>query len=459
MPHLSLYAQDTWKATPKLTLTYGVRWELSPAPSARGNTTLAAWQNTSDPASIALAPSGTPLWRTTYGNFAPRFGFAYRFTSNGDLVLRAGSGIFYDLGVGAAANFGELFPNTARLPGVQVSVPVPDVTPYLTTNFSSEPPSVSVFGFSNSLSLPRSYQWNVALEKSIVGKQAISVTYVGQAGRDLLRNEALLRPNVNFTGNFFLTGNTARSNYNALQFQFRRPLSSRLQALLNYTWSHSLDNASSDVVLFLPSNVISAENDYAASNFDVRHSFSGAITYDVPGLARSGILALLTNHWSFQSFIVVRTGFPLNATVSGTSPVGGTVKTRPDRVAGAPSWISNPAAPGGKALNTAAFSKPTTPRQGTEGRNDITGFGLTQLDLSIGRKFPITERLNLEFRTDAFNLPNHPNFSNPFGCIDFPSFVPCVQSGGMLNQALGGLNPLFQEGGPRSLQLALKINF
>ena len=108
-----------------------------------------------------------------------------------------------------------------------------------------------------------------------------------------------------------------------------------------------------------------------------------------------------------------------------------------------------------------AFSIPSTPRQGTEGRNDIPGFALTQVDCSIARKFPITERLHLQFRADAFNLLNHPNFTNPAGYIAYGSSQ--LRSPEMLNQGLSGggagLNPLFQQGGPRSLQLSLKLTF
>ena len=106
---------------------------------------------------------------------------------------------------------------------------------------------------------------------------------------------------------------------------------------------------------------------------------------------------------------------------------------------------------------TGAFQVPTTPRQGTEGRNDIPGFGLTQVDMSIGRKFPLRERVNLEFRADAFNVLNHPNFTNPLGYIQFGDTY--LQSLQMLNQGLGGLNPIFQQGGPRSLQLSLRLSF
>jgi hypothetical protein len=281
---------------------------------------------------------------------------------------------------------------------------------------------------------------------------------MGQAGRDLLRSEALFRPNSNFANDFFLTTNGALSNYDALQLQYRRPLSSRLQVLLNYTWSHSLDNASNDVVLGLPSNVVSGASDYASSDFDVRHNFSGALSYDIPQAARSGAVAFLTSHWSLQSVIVARTGFSFNGVVTSISPdPSGNARSRPDLVVGQPLWISDSATGGGKRLNPNAFLVPLSPRQGTEGRNDIPGFGLTQVDLSIARKFRIKEGISLQFRTDAFNVLNHPNFANPSGFVEFGSFG--LQSQEMLNQGLGGLNPLFQGGGPRSLQLSLKLTF
>jgi hypothetical protein len=457
----SLYAQDTWKVTPRLNLTYGVRWELDPAPSPRGSTVLSAWENVGDPATIDLAPFGRPLWATTYGNFAPRFGMAYSLSPRGDFVLRVGGGIFYDTGVGASANLAFGFPNTASEFFQNVPVPIDDLTPYLATISLAPPYNGTLQGFSPKLQLPRSYQWNVALEKSLWGKQAISATYVGQAGRDLLRQEVLPLSDGNFVpGNVVaLTVNDARSNYNALELQYRRPLASGLQALLNYSWAHSLDNASDDVTLGISNTIISNAADYASSNFDVRQSFSGALSYDVPGIVKSGTLTLLTKDWSVSTVIVARTGFPFNALVFAPSSLGVRF-SRPDLVAGQPELIASAGAPGGKTLNENAFSVPSTPKQGDEKRNDIPGFGLTQIDLSIARKFLLTERLTLQFRGDAFNLFNHPNFTNPLGYIEFgPQYLRSQQ---MLNQGLSqgaGLNPLFQEGGPRSFQLSLKMTF
>ncbi len=461
---LSLYGQDTWKITPRLTLTYGFRWEWSPAPSARGKTTFAAWTNTDNPAQLALAPSGTPLWNTTYANFAPRIGIAYRLNQRGDFVLRAGWGIYYDLGVGSSANVATTFPNRAVLGSFSVPLPVTNVSSLLPPLSLQPPFTGQIYMFSPNLNLPRSYQWNFALEKSF-GAQVVTATYVGQVGRDLLRNEGLAMPNSSFapSSSVFLTQNQTSSDYQALQLQFRRPLASRLQMLLNYTWSHSLDNQSDDSLSAVSNTVISAANDWGSSSFDVRHSFSGALTYAIPSQAKSGLLSVATRDWSLDTVIVARTGFSFNATLSDFS-LGASAPSRPDLVPGQHLWIVNSAAPGGRSLNPLAFALPATVRQGTEGRNDIPGFGLTEVDCSIGRKFAISERFNVQLRADAFNLLNHPNFANPtaafsFGAGPLQAQPQALHSTQMLNFGLGGLNPIFAEGGPRSLQLSLRLTF
>jgi hypothetical protein len=337
-----------------------------------------------------------------------------------------------------------------------VSLPVTNLTPYIPA-ISLSPPYSTAWAFDPNLKLPRSYQWNVAIEKSFAAKQSVSATYVGQSGRKLLRQEALFAPNPSFSGDFLLTKNDAASNYNALQIQYRRPLSDRVQAVLNYTWSHSLDRASNDVVAGLSNTVISSASDHASSDFDVRHSLSGALTFEAPRVGLPG-LRWVSSDWTLDAVVVARSGFPFNANVFGVSPdPGGYALTRPDLIPGQSFWVSNSTAPGGKSLNANAFVVPAGVRQGTERRNDIPGFGLTQLDLSLGRKLHVTDRVTLQFRADAFNVFNHPNFANPFGYLQFgPTELVSMQ---MLNQGLGGLNPLFQEGGPRSLQLSLRLAF
>ena len=455
---LSLYAQDTWKAARRLTVTYGLRWELAPAPEALGSTTLASWSNVADPALLTLAPPRTPLWGTTYSNFAPRLGIAYALTPDADFVLRLGGGVFYDLGVGSSVV--GFFPNSAaaRFSGQQL--PVADPTPLLPALSLQPPyPNAATYGFSPELKLPRSYQWNLAIEKSFRSQHVVSATYLGQAGRKLLRQAALFQPNANFAGDFLLTTNEALSNYHALQIQYRRPLAARLQAILNYTWSHSLDSASNDGVAGLSNALILATNDYGPSDFDVRHSFSGAVTYDLPSLSKSGPLAFASRNWSLDAVVVARSGFPFNAInlIDNPDP-GGNVLPRPDRLPAQPVWLSSATAPGGKSLNPNAFVSPTPIRQGTEGRNDISGFGFTQVDLSVARAFFLSDRISLQLRTDAFNALNHPNFANPLGFL-IPGSTGFLQSNQMLNANLSGLLTIFQQGGPRSLQVSLKLSF
>ena len=454
---LSLYAQDSWKVNSRVNLTYGVRWEFGPPPTGRGSTHLAAWRNVNDPASVRLAPQGTPLWATTYSNFAPRIGLVYRLTDRGDFVVRGGAGIFYDLGVGSAGILANAFPNGATQFTPGVSVPISDLSAYLPSLSVNPPYPSGTYAFAPDLRMPKSYQWNLALDKSFPGKQAISLTYAGQAGRSLLRRESLYQPNSNFLGDFVLEGNTAWSNYDSLQAQYRKALSAGVQALFSYTWSHSLDNVSSDVVSTL-GDVLSGARDYASSDFDIRETLSGALTYTFPVKSNSGFVGSLSRDWAIDSVIVARTGFPFNGVVLSVSPdPGGFAESRPDLVPGAPIWVQSSTAAGGKILNPAAFIIPSTPRQGSERRNDIAGFGLTQVDVAIRRKFPITERAILHFRADAFNVFNHPNFTNPGAFVEYGSFY--LQSQQMLNQSLGGLNPLFQQGGPRSIQLSLKLSF
>lgn len=448
-----LYAQDTWKLSSRLTMTYGLRWDLDPAPSGRGSTKLASWINTANPSLTTLAGPGAPVWGTTYDNLAPRMGVAYAFGRQNDLVLRVGWGIFYDLGVGQAALLGTTFPNSFSEFTAGVSVPVADAAPYLPTA-SLQPPYPGAYGFAPSLELPRSYQWNIAMEKSFVGRQAVSASYVGQAGRGLERDEGYYQPNPNFSSYFYLTTNQARSNYSALQLQYRRPVSSRVQALVNYTWSHSLDNSSNDVISGA-NTVIGAASDYASSDFDARQSFSGAVVFSTPSIRRPWAWAI--RDWSLDTIVVARTGFPFNGEIPVASPRLGYAYIRPDLVTGQPLWIQNATAATGKSLNPTAFATPPSGQQGTEGRNDIGGFGLAQADVSVARKFPISERASIQVRVDAFNAFNHPNFANPQAIIPFGPLE--LKSTSMLNRGLGGLNPLFQEGGPRSLQLSLRLSF
>src|SRR5262249_27465946 len=147
-------------------------------------------------------------------------------------------------------------------------------------------------------------------------------------------------------------------------------------------------------------------------------------------------------------------------------------QVRPDVVAGQPFYLFGPQFPGGKAFNPAAFTPPpisggVPTREGNLERNGLRGFGATQWDFAVHRDFPIRENLKLQFRAEMFNVLNHPNFAQPVGNLGSPT-VPNPQFGKstqMLGPSLsgtagvGGFNPLYQIGGPRSIQFALKMEF
>jgi hypothetical protein len=230
----------------------------------------------------------------------------------------------------------------------------------------------------------------------------------------------------------------------------------------------------------IPVSLVSVRQDYGDSSFDIRHAFSAGLTYNIPTARISNSFARgVIRNWSLDSVISARTGTPFNVLytpgVSGAfSGPGGTFELRPDRVLGQPAYVSDPNTPGGKELNPAAFAVPSVLAQGSEGRNDLRGFPLFEFDVAVRRQFNIREHLNLQFRAEAFNIINHPNFANPLNTIGTCSLgVPCTPEFGfgtsqaMLNQSMGanagsygtGFGSLYQVGGPRSLQLSMKLQF
>jgi len=303
-------------------------------------------------------------------------------------------------------------------------------------------------------------QWNIGFEQSLGSKRSLSGSYVGAVGRRLLRQELLLNPNPDF-GQVFITTNKAASSYHALQLQFQRRLSRSLQSHLAYTWSHSIDNASSDSFPHSPSTIIDARFDRASSDFDVRHSFAGAITYDIPPPPFGAFGKRLLRNWSVDGILMARTAAPVD--VFFIRDIGfGPFNLRPDLVPDVPLYFQAGSLPGGRTINREAFTVPQTARQGTLGRNTLRGFSLRQLDLALRRRFAVTERINLQFRMDVFNVFNRPNFGDPVGDLNSGLFG---RSTAMYGRSLGnsvgsvGLNSAYQTGGPRSVQLSLKLQF
>jgi hypothetical protein len=322
---------------------------------------------------------------------------------------------------------------------------------------------VTIFVADRNLKLPRTYQWNVAAEQSLGSSQSISFTYVGAIGRDLLGTTILSNPNPDFM-TVYLTDDTATSDYHALQVKLQRRLSQGLQALTSYTFGHSIDLASSDAftILNTASSVANPKIDRGNSDFDIRHSFAAGVTYSLPTPQWNKFARATLGGWSVDAFVLARSAPPVNVVGSLVVAAGTLLYPRPNVNPGVPLELSSSQYAGGKIFNKAAFTPALAGQQGDFGRNVLRGFGATQADVAFQRQFRFSERFNLRFRAEFFNIFNHPNFGSPNNNLTDPLFGHSTQtlasslgSGG----ANGGFNPLYQIGGPRSVQLALKLAF
>jgi hypothetical protein len=432
----SLFIEDTWHVSRRLTATYGLRWEISPPPTPGRGTTASFF----DIATQAVAGARQSLWQRTNLDFAPRVGIAFQPTEGGRTVIRAGFGVYYDSSLSLAGDLVSGGPLTV-------------------TAFSSSSGVVNThlnFGFTPQLRLPAVKQWNVSVERALSNHDVVSLGYVGSAGSDLIRREVSTPAPTQILA---IATNDGLSIYHALQAQYRRRLSHGLEGLVSYAWSHSIDNSSTDSGLYAFNSTSSITQDRASSDFDVRQSFSAGFTYALPHSIRN----VLLRDWELDGTFRARSGFPINVLDSDEFQ-GITYQDiyRPNLIGGVPVWISDPSAPGGRSLNPAAFQAAPFGTQGNLGRNAITGFGMSQLDLSLQRDFLVTEHRSLQLRMEAYNALNHPNFADPIPFLASPLFG---QSNSMLNLMLGtgspgsGLAPIFQAGGARSLRIVLRFRF
>jgi hypothetical protein len=475
--NFSAFIEDEWHMANRLTLSMGLRWEVNPAPaSTKGKSNLPFTFQGNNLSTLMLAPQGTPLWQTSWYNFAPRLGAAYvlRDRPDRETVLRGGLGVFFDTGqqLGSVGYQSDGFSAVSQFAQVSFPLAPAQVSPAITN--PPVAPYNQVFAFPAHLQLPFTLEWNASLQQALGKSQALTVSYVGANARRLLEfNEITPGPiNPNFGTVVFLQNGLTADN-NALQLQFQRRLSSGLTALASYTWSHSIDFGSQSAAF--PSV-------RGNSDFDVRHNFSAAVSYDVPSHFRSGFARAVLGHWGLDDRFTARTGFPI--TLNGPQFIdpatGNTNNAGLDLVSGVPVYLygANCASvlqglgdlapglgcPSGRAINPNAFTPPPGcdefacpgPAAGNAPRNFVRGFGAWQMDFAIRREFPIYERLKLQFRAEAFNVFNHPNF----GFIDPDHSHPQFgQTTGTLAQTLGVLSPLYQAGGPRSMQFALKLVF
>jgi hypothetical protein len=474
--NLGLFAQDTWRLHPRLTLTYGIRWDVDFAPTTENAFSLPAPLNFNSLSQLGIAPVGTPAFHTPFANVGPRLGLAYELSQNQrwQTVLRGGVGLFYDLATSETGNsvfnfvypFGNsIFTSGGRFPLDPATAAPSPISP---NNLSSG----SALLFDPNLKLPRVWNWSLAVEQTLGADQRVSASYIGSAGRRLLQTEYVFGPSAN-VGTGVLVRNHANADYDALQLQFQRRLLRGLQALASYSWSHSIDTASAGSWgiasnTFVPLAI--AGSNRGSSDFDIRHAFSAGLTYNTPAPRTRPLVNIVVHGWSLQSVIQARSASPVNVFDSIFVPglQNFVTAVRPDTVPGQSFYLYGKQYPGDKILNASAFMPPPVDssgqalRQGDLGRNALRGFGATQWDAGIHRDFAVGEAFKLQFRAELFNLLNHPNFGPPVSDTNSAQFGYSTQTLAHSldhNTGGGGFSSLYQVGGSRSVQLALKLFF
>ncbi len=462
--NLGLFAQDEWHVLPRLSLSLGLRWDVNPAPSVSGAQTTTYTGDVNNPSSLGVSQPGAPLYKTTYTDFAPRVGMAVVIhdAPGHELVFRGGGGLFYDsialngtygggtnLGAASQAIYsGQAFPLTAS----QILLPVAVKAPYSFLNYPA-----------NNIVPPYSFQWNGSLEQAIGQKQTVTLGYVASLGRKLstIQQYSVAKFNPLFSS-FYLFVNGPGSNYNGLQVKYQRQLNHGLQALASYTWSHAIDWATAD-----NSRTAAFPLQRGNSDNDVRNNFTAALVYNVPTNYENRFAKAVLGFWNADLWFVARSAFPYEPVGPAVvDPVTGYQISGELNYNGKQPYVNKAGIPGGRQIDPTIFSVTTNPLgAGNAPRNFLRGFGENQANFALQRTFTLFERSQLQFRAEAFNVANHPAFGtvNTTCGVTAPGAtcnnVLMGQATNTLSSGLGGSSALYQQGGPRSLQFALKFLF
>jgi hypothetical protein len=313
-------------------------------------------------------------------------------------------------------------------------------------------------GYASDLRIPLYRRWGAALQKDWKERDWLSLSYSGMEGINLLRRETILNPTPAL-GQLNFASNDGISWYHGFHALYKRSLLHGLQANVSASWAHSIDVGSSESALFQLTPQRGPHNDRGPSDFDVRHTLSLAMIYSPHFSFRR--LGPLLSGWTAGASLYARTAFPVDVMLSETTSGFAIVNQRPNLLPGVPLWVEAPGLPGHVKLNAQAFSSPVN-GFGALGRNAVRGFGMWQADASISRDLRLHGDLRMALRLEAFNVFNHPLFADPLRYRSSPLFG---ESTSPLNLMLGsgspasGQSPAFQMGGPRSVQVSLRVNF
>ncbi len=449
------FVQDTWRARSDLTLSAGLRYEYNSPPADPANR--ATLYNPGTGSMSQVGTGGIPRggYEPDRNNLAPRLGLAWR-PGQHHTVVRVGYGVYYDqssLATGESLyfsapnfNFKLFFPLSPTIP-LSLSDPFP-------ANFPVALPS-SAFAYQKDLRTAYTQQWNVNVQQEIGRNRVLEVAYAGSKGTKLLGARDInqpapspqqpnLRPLPQFD-DINLLESRGNSNYHSLQTRFQQHLHHGLTAVASYTWSKSIDDASSFFSSAgdanYPQDSRNTRLERALSNFDARHRMALSYSYDLPlgkGRLRGGWQTF--GIWTFQSgrpfTVALLSDFDNSNT--GRSILGFGANDRPDVLRNPK--LENPTAH--RWFDTAAFAPAPFGSFGNAGRNILTGPGYQNINVSLLKNTAISESANLQFRAEAFNLLNHTNLNLPDIFVGSPTF-------GSIQSA----------GSPRRVQLGVKILF
>ena len=458
------FVQDDIRVAPRFTLNLGVRYEYNSV--LHGDLI----QNF-DIKTLTFGQLGAGLYKPDRNNFAPRIGFSWDPYGKGKTVVRGGFGIFYNPALTGAAlslagnyqqgfNVNVLsligppfvplqtvctppFPNSPFL-SYPVPNPLPTCTPPLAPNVNALDPNMR-----DSYSM----HWSFGVQQEVARNTVLEVSYVGNRGVKLPAGAAYAGQELNLSpfgvtdissnfGNIRRLGNFVQSNYHSLQASLRRHIGKGLNVDANYTWSHELDDGI-NILTGAYQNSYDPMGDYASGDIDVRNNFTLGAVYDVP--TAEFLPKLLGKGWQATTLIQARSGLPFQIALAG--PFLGEDQLRPNLVAGQSIRPANYSVPGNQ-LNPAAFV-PSPTGYGDLGRNAGRGPGFAQIDIGLSKTSQITERYGIQLGAQAFNLLNHPNFSNPDGLTTDANF-------GKSTSTVGNL---VGTGTSRQIQLVMKLIF
>jgi hypothetical protein len=465
----SFFAQDDYRVAPNLTLNLGLRWEYFGPLSEKNN----LLSNLGQDGNLAMV--GTDglhgLYRRDLHDFSPRIGLVW--SARRTTVLRAGYGLYYDYVPQDLfiANFTTSAGVVTNPIGAKAVLPMNfDATAFNGTNPTPNSPILSVatggpfsiFVTPQNFHSPYTQNWNLNIQQEFAQNASFEIGYVGSKGTKLVRLTDLnepdangVRPNGSYSAIDELTPSSS-STYHALQAIARIQNTHRFSGFASYVWSKSLDYAS-DGIDFVPGAAFpqdpgNLKAEHGPSLFDTRHRLTAALNYALPSWQA---LRKFGSGWELNTIIGVQSGRPIPIANSFDNSGRFYFNQRPNVVPGVnpilPNWT-----PATGYLNPLAFSQPAQGTFGDLGRDSVYGPGFRNWDFSMTKNTQLSERFNVQFRAEFFNILNHPNFALPNHNIT-PGSGPM----GVITQTpdVAQTNPGLGGGGPRVIQLGLKFLF